>query len=80
MKKLLTALLASLISTSAAADEVAEWAMVKEIWAGYTNGQILFKLDAPHINPKSCSSSNFYSVSAGNANTKQFLELLMSAQ
>jgi len=42
------------------ATELTDVAKVGEIWSGYDNGQVLFKVNIPHLNPANCGGSSFY--------------------
>jgi len=62
------------------ADEPSGWGKVVEIWSGYKGGQILFKLNIAHLNPKSCGGSGFYSVNPATADVDHFLSMLLTAK
>ena len=68
------------VSTNAYSDEETSWGKVIEVWSGYNNGMVLFKLDIPHENPKNCSASTFYSVNSDKADTSKFLSILLTAK
>ena len=79
MKKFITAIL-FLFCANAYSDQTTLLGKVTQIWSGYSSGMILFKLDIPHVNPKSCSSAYFYSVDAIQADVDKFLSMLLTAQ
>jgi hypothetical protein len=62
------------------ADEETNWGKVVEVWSGYQNGQVLFKLDIPHENPKSCGAATFYAVNPEIADPAKFLSILLYAK
>lgn len=78
--KFLITLLMLILSVNVYADEETSWGKVTEVWSGYGNGMILFKLDIPHENPKSCSATTFYSVSAEKSDTSKFISILLTAK
>ena len=80
MKRLIQFNILFLMSTTAIAEESTEWAKVTEIWSGYSNGQVLFKLDIPHENPNNCSASTYYAVNPDTADTNKFLSILLLAK
>lgn len=79
MKNLMITILILFTGTTLA-DEATGWGNVIEIWSGYKGGQILFKLDIAHINPKSCGGSGFYSVNPATADADHFLSMLLTAK
>lgn len=79
MKIFLLAILIA-ISSSLHADEATSWGKVTEIWAGYQNEMVLFKLDIAHINPAGCGGDYWYIVNPGSTDANKFLSLLLTAQ
>ena len=69
-----------LFTGTSLAAEPTQWGKVVEIWSGYKGGQILFKLDIAHINPKSCGGSTYYSVNPATADAEHFLSMLLTAK
>ena len=80
MRKLLITLPLFLLSLGAVAEEQTDWGQVVEIWSGYKNGKILFKLDAAYKNPKSCGGSGFYSVNPEVVDRESLLPVLLMAK
>lgn len=80
MKKLLFGLVLALVHNVVSATEITGIGKVGEIWSGYNEGNILFKLSIPHINPANCGSSGFYVVDATKADADKFLSVLLAAQ
>jgi len=79
MRILLSIILIFFTGTSVA-DESTGWGKVVEIWSGYKGGQVLFKLDIAHLNPKSCGATTYYSVNPATADADHFLSMLLTAK
>ena len=78
MKKFITIVLL-FFCVNAHSEQTSGLGKVTEIWAGYDSSMILFKLDIPEVNPKSCYPG-FYSVDATKTDVDKFLSILLTAQ
>lgn len=80
IKSLFLGLVFCAFANAVNATEITATAKVGELWSGYNDGHVLFKLDIPHINPAGCGSNGFYVVDATKADADKFLSVLLTAQ
>ena len=75
----LVLVLLAMTSTSYAGQYVSG-STIKSVWAGYSDGYILFETNEGLSNPNSCSGGQYYAMDQGSADVDSALAILLSAQ
>ncbi len=68
------------VSVISVADTHSGVGKVIEVWSGYQNGKVLFRLDVTHKNPKPCTANTYYAVDATRADSDKFMSMLLMAK